>query len=94
MTEQRIGEIRRPHVIHMENRELMSLTGVKDVDCFNEEEIQLLTEAGELRIEGRDLHITKLNLEEGQLMLEGEIIALEYSAPAEARGSLFGRLFK
>lgn len=83
----------RSHSIHIDDRRLISVTGVKDVDSFNEQFVQLLTEAGELRIEGADLHITKLNLDEGQVMLEGEISALEYSE-GEDRGSLLGRIFR
>ena len=84
----------RAHTIHIDNREAISVTGVKDVDSFNEQAIRLLTEAGELRIEGVDLHITKLSLDEGLVMLEGDIYGLEYSDGVEERGSLFGRLFK
>ena len=40
----------RSHSVHIEGRELMSVSGVKDVDCFNEAEIELLTDAGQLRI--------------------------------------------
>ena len=76
----------RSHSIHIDDRRLISVTGVKDVDSFNEQFVQLLTEAGELRIEGAELHITKLNL-------EGEISALEY-AEGEERGSLLGRIFR
>ena len=47
----------RSHSIHIDDRRLISVTGVKDVDSFNEQFVQLLTEAGELRIEGADLHI-------------------------------------
>ena len=83
----------RSHSVHMDDRRLMSVSGVKDVDSFNEQFVQLLTEAGELRIEGADLHITKFNLDEGQVMLEGEITALEYS-DGEERGSFFGRMFR
>ena len=83
----------RSHSIHIDDRRLISVTGVKDVDSFNEQFVQLLTEAGELRIEGADLHITKLNLDEGQVMLEGEISALEYDE-GEDRGSLLGRIFR
>ena len=83
----------RSHSIHIDDRRLISVTGVKDVDSFNEQFVQLLTEAGELRIEGAELHITKLNLDEGQVMLEGEISALEY-AEGEERGSLLGRIFR
>ena len=83
----------RSHSIHIDDRRLISVTGVKDVDSFNEQFVQLLTEAGELRIEGAELHITKLNLDEGQVMLEGEISALEYTE-GEERGSLLGRIFR
>ena len=95
MQDQRLleGGRLRSHSIHIDDRRLMSVSGVKDVDSFNEQFVQLLTEAGELRIEGADLHITKLNLDEGQIMLEGEITAMEY-AEAEERGSLFGRIFR
>ena len=68
----------RAHSIHIDERQLMRVSGVKDVDSFNEQEVQLLTEAGALRIEGMGLHMTKLDLDAGQVILEGEIIALEY----------------
>ncbi|MCE5235796.1 MAG: sporulation protein YabP [Clostridiaceae bacterium] len=84
----------RPHAIHIEGRTLTSVTGVKDVASFNEAEVELMTEAGELTIEGLNLHITRLNLDEGQVVLEGEIVALEYAEAPEARGSVFSRLFK
>ncbi len=84
----------RPHAIHIEGRTLTSVTGVKDVASFNEEEVNLLTEAGALTIEGVNLHITKLNLDDGQVVLEGEVIALEYADEPEARGNVFSRLFK
>jgi len=95
MQDQRLleGGRLRSHSIHIDDRRLMSVSGVKDVDSFNEQFVQLLTEAGELRIEGADLHITKLNLDEGQIMLEGEVTAMEY-AETEERGSLFGRIFR
>lgn len=72
----------------------MSITGVRDVDSFNEQTIRLLCDLGGLCIEGRELRITKLNLEEGQVLLEGEILALEYDEEAEPRGSMFSRLFR
>ena len=87
------GTMRRTHAIHIEERSLMSVTGVKDVDSFNEQSIRLLTELGELCIEGSNLRITKLNLDDGQVLLEGEILAMEYNE-AEERGSVFSRLFR
>ena len=84
----------RSHCIHLDNRQLMSVTGVKNVDSFNEFEVTLVTDVGDLRIEGSELHISKLNLDDGQVVLEGAIIALEYSEGEPQRGSLFSRMFK
>lgn len=84
----------RAHTVHMDNREAVSVTGVKDVDSFNEQEVELLTEAGGLRMEGNGLRITKLSLDEGHVIVEGEIIALEYAETPEERGSIFSRMFR
>ena len=79
----------RAHSIHIDERQLMRVSGVKDVDSFNEQEVQLLTEAGALRIEGMGLHMTKLDLDAGQVILEGEIIALERKITASVQ-DIFG----
>ena len=72
----------------------MSITGVKDVLSFNEQEVALITEAGELHVEGSELHMTKLNLDDGQVVIEGEVYALEYADSQESKGSLFSRMFR
>lgn len=84
----------RTHGVHIDGRELITITAVKDVESFNDQEVQLVTDAGDLRVEGNGLHITRLSLDDGQVVLEGEIIALEYSDTAEQRGSLFSRMFR
>ncbi len=84
----------RSHSIHIENRELVSITGVKDVGSFNETEIILMTDGGGLTVEGNDLHITKLNLDDGQIIVEGQLIALEYDDMPVQKGSLFSRMFR
>lgn len=79
----------RTHSVHIENRELASITGVKDVGSFNESMVVLMTEGGGLTVEGTELHITKLNLDEGQVIVEGQIIAFEYDDVPVQRGSFF-----
>ncbi len=84
----------RAHSIHIDERARMSVTGVSDVESFNEQEVCLSTLAGLLHVDGSGLHITKLNLDEGQVLLEGDILALEYEPlPTERRG-LFSRVFR
>lgn len=82
----------RPHNAVIENRERMSLTGVAAVESFNEREVKLTLDQGGMTIYGQGLHMNKLNLEDGQLSLEGIIEGLEYSG--KPQGGLMGRLFK
>ena len=72
----------------------MSITGIKEVISFNDVEIVLMTDLGELRIEGNDLRITKLNVDDGNVIIEGQIIALEYEETTMQKGGLFSRVFR
>ena len=48
--------------------------------------------SGALTLLGSGLHVSHLSLEEGQLLVEGEISALEYDSAPRARGSWLSRL--
>ena len=87
----------RSHSVLMENRERVTITGVQDVDSFDEASVLLVTDLGYIVLHGMDLHISKLNLEEGQLVVEGEIIGIEYNDNegfGSKGGGFFKRLFK
>jgi len=87
----------RSHMVMMENRQKVSITGVEDVESFDESSVMLVTDVGLISLHGRDLRINKLNTEEGQLIVEGDIVALEYSDQqgSRSKGSgFFDRLFK
>lgn len=86
--------IRSPHNVILEDRNLLSVTGVTDVDSFDENTVIAYTDGGELTIRGDRLHINKINLDTGELSLEGDIWSLEYTDNIPAKGGLFGRLFK
>ncbi|MBQ2770736.1 MAG: sporulation protein YabP [Clostridia bacterium] len=83
----------RAHSVHIDNRMRISVTGVLDVSSFNEQEVQLLTEAGPLNIIGNGLHMNKLNLEDGQVSIEGELLAMDYAPEEPERRGLF-RVFR
>ena len=79
----------------MENRSKVNISGVNDVDSFDEGTIVLFTVLGVLTIKGGDLHINKLNVDTGELMIEGEIDSLTYSEQTGGKGGgLFAELFK
>ena len=86
----------RPHALTLEGREKAVLSGVEAVDSFNEQMVVLATTAGTLTLLGEGLHVSRLSLEEGQLLVEGVISALEYDdrrRPGQ-RKSFLTRLFR
>lgn len=83
----------REHTVTLLDRKRLSLTGVEDVDCFNEQIVVLRTPLGTLTVAGAGLNLSQLSLEAGRVELEGEVDALEYSGGKKS-GGLLGRLFR
>ena len=83
------------HSLMLENRQNGRITGVKDIKSFDEKEILLFTQAGTLVIKGEQLHVKRLNLEKGEIDLEGRVDNLCYlSKNADNREKpLLRRLF-
>lgn len=79
----------------LDNREKLSVTGVVDVESFNEESIVAVTDMGVLVIRGTELHINKLNLDSNEMVVEGDIFSLEYNDGENTKSkSFFGKMFK
>lgn len=83
-----------PHCVSMEGRKKITLTGVKDVDSFDEQTITLVTDYGELSVRGAGLHIGKLSTDSGEMCVEGKIDALIYSDDTPRQGGFFTRVFR
>ena len=83
-----------PHRLHLENRRRLTLSGVDSVESFDESSILLTTSQGALAIRGADLHIEKLSLDGGDLLVEGQVDALTYEEEDPRGGSFLGRLFR
>ncbi len=83
----------KPHNIILEDRTRLSVSGVIEVDSFDDRQIVTLTSKGSLILRGTDLHIDKLSLDSGELVVTGLITDLGYEETAPG-GSLWSRLFK
>lgn len=68
-----------PHSLILEDKSKLSISGVTEVDTFDEAKIVLFTEDDTLEVEGADLHIQKLNVADGEMLIEGEINSMIYS---------------
>ena len=91
------NKLTKAHKITLNNRKSGSFTGVLDVISFDIAEILLETEQGMLNVKGQDLHVNRLNLEKGEVDVDGLIDTLSYSqVPTIARKkeNLLGKWFK
>lgn len=83
-----------PHNVFIEGRQKAKISGVMEVMSFNDDSVNLSTSLGGLAIKGKDLHINKLNLDEGELVIEGTIISLNYTHKENIKGQSRGLLSK
>lgn len=81
--------------IKMENRKSVLITGVNSVKSFDSKEFILDTKLGILEIEGKDLVLGKMDLENGEVLIKGLIDSVEYSSKdITKKEPLVKRLFK
>ena len=85
--------IRENHNVIVEDRKKLTLTGIKDVVSFDEETVVLETSLGRLVIKGNGLHILSFVTDTGDLIGEGRIHAMIYTAEEKNEG-FFARLFR
>lgn len=91
------NKISKSHKIILNNRKTGNFTGILDVISFDLSEILLETEMGMLHVKGKDLHVNRLNLEKGEVDIEGVIEAFSYSqvpSTIKKTESILGKLFK
>ena len=82
----------RPHRLVLQDRKSGSFNGVVDVLSFDVNEILLETEQGILHIKGKDLHVNRLDLDKGEVDIDGQVDALTYSQVPGHKSPFFGKL--
>ena len=86
------GGLSAPHHVVIEERKSLTVSGVEDVERFDENTIVLSTSKGVMVVTGENLHIEKLSLDGGDLKVEGLVNALIYGEESRGRGGLLARL--
>ncbi len=83
------------HSLIVEDRKQITVTDVKDVNSFNEESIVLLINEGGLVLKGQDMHIQKLDLGEGKVIINGSVNSAVYTEKREkSEGGFFKKMLK
>lgn len=80
----------------LENREKLNVTGINDILSFDDQVVILSTDLGMLTIKGSELKINKLNIDESEVKIEGNIASISYSQDSPERKSegIFSKIFK
>jgi sporulation protein YabP len=89
-----VKKVELPHNIILEGRERLSISGVEDVDSFDEASVVVFTSRGTLNVRGSELRIEKLSIDLGELVVEGNIDALQYEDDQHRSESFWHRLFR
>ena len=85
--------------IYLENREKLSISGVKDVLSFDDQMVILETELGLLTIKGDNLRINKLSIDTSDVAIDGKVNTLVYSEGSQDKkggksNSFLSKIFK
>lgn len=83
------------HSVYIEGRNRMVVTDVSDVEHFNDDTILLNLEKGGLLVKGQNLHIQRLDLEEGKVIITGFVQSAVYTEKKEKQAKgILERLLK
>lgn len=87
----------KSHKLSMVNRKGLNLTGITDVISFDMNEVLLESTQGMITIKGNDLKVSRVQLENGEVDVEGTVDSLAYSeisSYAKKGQSLLKRMFR
>ncbi len=86
-------ELQQPHELRLDNRARLAVTGVKDVESFDEAVVVLRTVRGLLVVRGEKLQLQALSIDGGQVSVNGLIDCLSYEEEQKTTG-FFRRMFR
>lgn len=87
----------KKHNVTINNREEIKMNGILDVLSFDEELVICQSDNGVLILKGMNLHVNKLDLDNGILELTGFLIGLQYEEDhmlSKNKKSVFSKIFK
>lgn len=82
----------KKHKVIVTGRSHAQISGVQDVNEFDSNQIDLITNQGKMIIKGKELKVKGLNIEKGDVDIEGKIDSFVYSTK-QTEESLVKKLF-
>ena len=82
------------HSFFMEERNRITISGVRDVDSFDEETLILFTDLGEITVKGEKIKVSRFSAETGDFAATGTFHSLSYADRLPKNSGFFARVFK
>ena len=82
------------HSINLKGRSDLLISGVEHIYSFSDKKVEIQTCEGKIVIEGDELDMNKLNLEENVISIQGTINSIIYSKAKEPKESFLKKVFK
>ena len=70
--------VREEHMLKLMGRAELTVTGVTEVARFEEDGVLLMTDMGQLLIQGEQLQLKELSVEGGRVSVSGTVHAMSY----------------
>jgi len=89
-----ISEV-RPQNLIIESRERLFISGVTDIESFDEEQVLVKTVLGDMIISGKGFNVKRLDVESGDLELTGYVVSITYREKQQRqKGGMLKRMFR
>lgn len=82
------------HNITLKDRSSLVISGVEHIYSFDDKKVELRTSAGELVIQGEELDMNNLSIDDQIISVTGTINSLIYSKERKPQESFFKKVFK
>lgn len=82
------------HVIKLNERKTIIISGIKKINNFDDKEFSLESIMGGIIIKGENLEMIKLDTIEGNVSIKGKINSVSYTDNISKENSLLMKLFK
>ncbi len=82
------------HNITLKERKSLVISGVEHIYSFNDKKVEVKTAAGDMVIEGENLDMSKLSIDDNIISVDGTINSISYSKPKQPQENFFKKVFK
>ncbi len=82
------------HNINIDERNLITATGINKVVSFDEETVNLESVLGRIAVKGEKLHVSSFDEDIGSLKITGTVHGIIYLADNKNQSGFFSRLFR